>query len=114
VLQALGGASPGRRACTPHLLRRELLAGQVPYFWAGLKAYDFVAGTSALAWSHFLGAEASREVFPTLLMERPDGNTLKGSVSGGTLLRSPCASLTATAGGCADRVLRRTDERRSC
>ena len=60
----------------------------MPYFWAGLKAYDAVAGTSALAWSHFLGATASREVFPTLLAERPDGNTLKGSVSGSR----PCAA----------------------
>jgi glycerol-3-phosphate dehydrogenase len=66
------------------LLTRSTPAGQVPYFWAGLKAYDAVAGTSALAWSHFLGAAASREVFPTLLAERPDGNTLKGSVSGST------------------------------
>ena len=53
----------------------------MPYFWAGLKAYDAVAGTSALAWSHYLSAAASREVFPTLLSERPDGDTLKGSVS---------------------------------
>ena len=63
------------------LLTRTSPDDQVPYFWAGLKAYDAVAGTSALAWSHYLGADASREVFPTLLAERPDGSTLKGSVS---------------------------------
>ena len=65
----------------------------MPYFWAGLKAYDAVAGTSALAWSHYLSAAASREVFPTLLSERPDGDTLKGSVSDYSEL--------AASGGCA-------------
>ena len=68
------------------------LAVQVPYFWAGLKAYDAVAGTSALAWSHYLSATASREIFPTLLPERPDGDTLKGSVSGWRA-REQCCSL---------------------
>jgi glycerol-3-phosphate dehydrogenase len=75
----VGGAWLRRRAL--RLLTRTTPGGQVPYFWAGLKAYDAVAGTSALAWSHYLGADASREVFPTLLAERPDGSTLKGSVS---------------------------------
>ena len=70
------------RACAASVLAANRLAAQVPYFWAGLKAYDAVAGTSALAWSHYLSATASREAFPTLLPERPGGDTLKGSVSG--------------------------------
>ena len=53
---------------------------EVPYFWAGLKAYDLVAGSSALTWSHYESAAVSHDLFPTLRTERPDGLTLKGSV----------------------------------
>jgi len=53
---------------------------QVPYFWAGLKAYDLVAGSSALTWSHFLTTSATRALFPGLLARRADGQELRGSV----------------------------------
>lgn len=52
----------------------------MPYFWAGLKAYDLVAGTSALTWSHFVRAAESRELLPTLQDRRAEGDTLKGTV----------------------------------
>ena len=53
---------------------------QVPYFWAGLKAYDLIAGSSGIAWSRFHDALASRARFPTLASQHADGLTLKGSV----------------------------------
>jgi hypothetical protein len=93
----MGGARRGIRAhAQPPSTPLLTVWSQVPYFWAGLKAYDAVAGTSALAWSHYLSATASREIFPTLLSERPDGDTLKGSVSscGSILVFSVALTLT--------------------
>ena len=52
----------------------------MPYFWIGLKAYDLIAGSSALAWSRFHDALASRTLLPTLAPQHTDGETLKGSV----------------------------------
>ena len=53
---------------------------EVPYYWAGLKAYDLVANVSNLAWSRFLSAAESMRRFPTLAPARADGLTLKGTV----------------------------------
>jgi glycerol-3-phosphate dehydrogenase len=33
---------------------------EIPYYWAGLKAYDLVAGTQALFWSSFMSARSAR------------------------------------------------------
>jgi glycerol-3-phosphate dehydrogenase len=54
---------------------------EVPYYWAGMKAYDMVAGTRALHWSHYLTPSAAKSRFPTLCSHRKeDGNTLKGAI----------------------------------
>jgi glycerol-3-phosphate dehydrogenase len=53
---------------------------EVPYYWAGLKAYDLVAGSRALAWSHFVPPSRAAAAFPTLCKLRKDGASLKGTV----------------------------------
>lgn len=56
---------------------------EVPYYWAGLKAYDLVAGTSNLVWSKYMGATETLSFLPTLSAENPvTGQSLKGSASG--------------------------------
>ncbi|XP_064646298.1 glycerol-3-phosphate dehydrogenase, mitochondrial-like isoform X2 [Lineus longissimus] len=39
---------------------------QVPYFWAGIKAYDFVAGKQILKSSYLLSKSRALELFPML------------------------------------------------
>jgi len=39
---------------------------QGPYFWAGIKAYDFVSGGECLTSSYFLNRERALELFPML------------------------------------------------
>lgn len=53
---------------------------EVPYFWAGLKAYDAVAGTAGLTMSRFVSAAESRRQFPTLAGRGPGGHSLKGTI----------------------------------
>ncbi|KFM25847.1 Glycerol-3-phosphate dehydrogenase SDP6, mitochondrial [Auxenochlorella protothecoides] len=53
---------------------------EVPYYWAGMKLYDAVAGGKALSWSYYLGPTKSRAQFPTMAGDRPDGKTLKGTI----------------------------------
>jgi glycerol-3-phosphate dehydrogenase len=56
---------------------------EIPFYWAGLKAYDFlaIAGNGALYMSKFLSAAEARRQFPTLSARRGrDGATLKGSI----------------------------------
>ncbi|KAK4536408.1 hypothetical protein CDCA_CDCA08G2433 [Cyanidium caldarium] len=56
---------------------------EVPFYWAGLKAYDFLAfvGHGSLYMSKFLSASEARRQFPTLSARRGgDGRTLKGSI----------------------------------
>eukprot|EP01134_Creolimax_fragrantissima_P007305 CFRG7305T1 len=53
---------------------------EVPYYWAGLKAYDFVAGTQGLFWSSLMTSRSARRVFPTLAFKRSDGDRLCGAV----------------------------------
>lgn len=53
---------------------------EIPYYWAGLKAYDLVAGSRALAWSHFVPPSRATAAFPTLCKLRKDGKSLKGTV----------------------------------
>ncbi len=53
---------------------------EVPYYWAGLKAYDLVAGSKNLSWSHFLSPTKSRASFPTLSDANASSKHLKGTV----------------------------------
>lgn len=54
---------------------------EVPYYWAGLKAYDLVAGTQGLTMSRYVSPAESQRQFPTLAETGPGGNSLKGTVS---------------------------------
>uniref|UniRef100_A0A2R5LDT0 Glycerol-3-phosphate dehydrogenase n=1 Tax=Ornithodoros turicata TaxID=34597 RepID=A0A2R5LDT0_9ACAR len=42
---------------------------QVPYYWAGIKLYDLVAGKQCLKKSYFLSAKSCLELFPMLKKE---------------------------------------------
>lgn len=55
---------------------------EVPYYWAGLKAYDLVAyaSGSGIGLSRFMPASEASRLFPTLKLERADGTSLKGTV----------------------------------
>lgn len=53
---------------------------QVPYFWAGLKAYDLLAGFHGLTLSSFMSASETHRLYPQLAQSLPTGETLKGSV----------------------------------
>ena len=48
---------------------------QLPYYWAGIKAYDFVSGSSCLKQSYILGKERALEAFPMLKRDK-----LKGAI----------------------------------
>ena len=41
---------------------------EVPYYWAGMKAYDLVAGTSALTFSSFATSSRTIMEFPTVCL----------------------------------------------
>ncbi|OWA51719.1 Glycerol-3-phosphate dehydrogenase, mitochondrial [Hypsibius exemplaris] len=43
---------------------------QIPYFWAGIKAYDFVAGRRCVKSSYLLSKERALELFPMLKSEK--------------------------------------------
>ncbi|EFJ11162.1 hypothetical protein SELMODRAFT_183439 [Selaginella moellendorffii] len=53
---------------------------EIPYYWAGLKLYDIVAGRQMLHLSRYHSAKESFEFFPTLAKTAGDGKTLKGTV----------------------------------
>ncbi|WPT13202.1 Glycerol-3-phosphate dehydrogenase SDP6 [Picochlorum sp. SENEW3] len=53
---------------------------EVPYYWAGLKAYDLVAGSKNLSWSHYLSPTKSRASFPTLSDANASSKHLKGTI----------------------------------
>lgn len=53
---------------------------EVPFFWAGLKMYDLIAGVRSLSWSKYVPPQESTQKLPTLSQERKDGKTLKGTV----------------------------------
>jgi len=60
-------------------------AWEVPYYWAGMKAYDLVAflGGGSLEMSKFLTARESLAAFPNLALTRsddPEKSALKGAV----------------------------------
>lgn len=41
----------------------------MPYFWAGIKAYDMVAGKRKLEWSYYISKKRAIELFPMLRKE---------------------------------------------
>lgn len=47
----------------------------MPYFWAGIKAYDFVSGNECIKSSYYLNKERALELFPMLKRDR-----LKGAI----------------------------------
>eukprot|EP00775_Hariotina_reticulata_P006063 gene6063-6301_t len=53
---------------------------EVPFYWAGLKAYDLVAGTKNLAWSKYLAPSESERRLPTLAPRNHQGKSLKGTI----------------------------------
>ena len=54
---------------------------EVPFYWSGLKAYDLLAGSQALAPSRYVGPAESSRRLPALAARRGgDGRRLKGSV----------------------------------
>ena len=57
---------------------------EVPYYWAGMKAYDLVAGLSGLTMSRFCNAAESLALFPTLAArDDGDGDDGDGDPEGG-------------------------------
>lgn len=53
---------------------------EVPYYWAGLKLYDLIAGTRNLSMSHYMGPTKAKASFPTLSDTNEAGKSLKGTV----------------------------------
>jgi len=53
---------------------------EVPYFWAGMKAYDALAGSQGLTWSRYMTPSEAVRQFPTLRTENVHEGTLKGSI----------------------------------
>uniref|UniRef100_A0A7R9V8C5 Glycerol-3-phosphate dehydrogenase n=1 Tax=Chlamydomonas euryale TaxID=1486919 RepID=A0A7R9V8C5_9CHLO len=54
---------------------------EVPYYWAGLKAYDAVAGTTNLVMSKYLNRVETMNFMPTLAEKNPETHAgLKGSI----------------------------------
>ena len=43
---------------------------QIPYYWAGIKAYDFVAGSQLLKPSYYISKAKALELFPMLKKEK--------------------------------------------
>jgi glycerol-3-phosphate dehydrogenase len=54
---------------------------ELPYYWAGLKLYDLVAGPRGLTWSYVMPADRAHRLFPTLALNRRDDHrSLKGTI----------------------------------
>ena len=53
---------------------------EVPYYWAGMKAYDVLAGSQGLTMSRFITPFEAVRQFPTLRTENVHEGTLKGSI----------------------------------
>ncbi|KAL4440446.1 hypothetical protein ABPG75_003447 [Micractinium tetrahymenae] len=51
-----------------------------PYFWAGLRMYDLIAGSEGLEWCRYLTPAQALSRFPTLCSHRADGKSLKGAI----------------------------------
>ena len=46
---------------------------KLPYYWAGIKAYDFVSGSECLKSSYILSKERALELFPMLKRDKLKG-----------------------------------------
>ena len=72
----------------PHLTRALPIATpcyewwEVPYYWAGMKAYDLVAGSQGLTMSSFARAGSMKSQFPQLTQMRTDigEKSMKGAI----------------------------------
>ncbi|GBF94204.1 glycerol-3-phosphate dehydrogenase mitochondrial-like [Raphidocelis subcapitata] len=53
---------------------------EVPFYWAGLKMYDLVAGMRNLGWSSYVTPSESLRQLPTLADPNPSGRSLKGTI----------------------------------
>ncbi|KAG2500744.1 hypothetical protein HYH03_001508 [Edaphochlamys debaryana] len=53
---------------------------EVPYYWAGLKAYDLVAGRTSLIASRFVSAREAMGLIPTLATKAEGGQGFKGAI----------------------------------
>lgn len=60
-----------------HLLSVSILFSwwQIPYYWAGIKCYDLVAGDKNVKSSYYLSKSDALERFPML-----KGDALKGAI----------------------------------
>jgi len=56
-----------------HVLFDHFRLWQVPYFWLGIKAYDFVAGKQNLRSSYYLSKKKALELFPMLKKDKLKG-----------------------------------------
>lgn len=74
---------------------------EVPFYWAGLKAYDLIAGTRNLAWSKYLPPSESTRRLPTLAETNHAGKSLKGTVSSFNCLRTGQDGKAIRVGHCA-------------
>ena len=54
---------------------------ELPYFWAGMKAYDLLSGTRMLSPSFVRGPRSTVESFPTLKERLDSGERLCGSIT---------------------------------
>ena len=45
----------------------------MPYFWAGLKMYDLVAGKKLVRSSHFVSKEKALDMFPMIKSDKLRG-----------------------------------------
>ena len=50
---------------------------QLPYFWAGIKAYDWVSGYQCLKSSFVMSKERALELFPMLKRDKLKGKRVK-------------------------------------
>ena len=58
--------------CEFHLYR----FWQLPYFWAGIKAYDWVSGYQCLKSSFVMSKERALELFPMLKRDKLKGTQM--------------------------------------
>ena len=60
----------------------------MPYYWAGIKLYDIVAGKRKLEWSYYISRKRALELFPML-----KSDCLKGALVYYDGMCKPCAVL---------------------
>lgn len=68
---------------------------QVPYFWAGMKAYDMVAGSKNLRSSYYVNKDKALELYPTLQSENLCGAIVYHDGQHNDARMNLCVALTA-------------------